>query len=609
MNRVFYLNEEENAVVPNELLYGDENKYIWFDGDEEQQTEAQSLFGYLLQRKIYVRGFVVSYEPEEGMKMFNKPFFNIHSLDSNKDMVIVDRYYPKEEYGNCVEAKKLNPFISERDNIIIWGVGRNGKSILAELEKQEMKDNVVCFIDSNDAVREKLVKYGEKPILEPEVLNDVENDVVIIEALEDWESVDEKLRSEARFRRYHYTIDRDRTIYPNGDLSYSPFFAIDRIEEIYTLLGSRRIYVYGTGIRAEALVDYILLLDGDCGGILVDADELDKMEGAEATAFNIIENIIYEDNYWIWIMDESKKGRRKLKELGVDKYAYPRMSRNEYFLDVNLGFSWIKNEKCGIAVYGKEKTESYKIATLGGSTTDDTLELFPSWPEILHDHIDREDVVIYNAGCVGYPSSLEFLKLVRDILSLKPDMVISYSGFNDSYLDHVQFPYSCGNMLGIYEAAQRHNKSSDISGQREIIRGIPMKGDRFDHWLMNMEHMYAVTKIHGISFYGFLQPMLASKKEKTRREKNMLLSRRLKDYGKKRTLDMHADNKFRDYIWERNVLATHEYMYDLSHIFDDVSDVYEDSCHVYEKGNRIIASEIYKRISGEINSWERRQDK
>ncbi len=607
MRDIFYINEEQNAVVPNELLYGNENKYIWFDGDEEQQTEAQSLFGYLLQRKIYVKGFAVSYEPEEGMEMFNKPFFNINSLDPKKDMLIVDRYYPKKEYGNCVEAKKLNPSISKSDKIIIWGAGRNGKAILAELRRCHMKDNIVCFIDSNDAMRGKVVE-GEKRICEPEMLDDIEDGAVIIAAMETWETVDEQLKSKPRFRKYHYTIDRDRRIYPKGDFSQAPLFSIDSLEEIYTLLKAKRTYIYGTGIRAKELTDYVLLLDGDSGGLIADADELDEMDDVECMAFSMIENIIYEENYWIWVMTENrKKTVRKLEELGVGQFVRSNMERNEYFFDVNLGFSWIKNKKCGIAVYGEEgKSENYKIVILGGSTTDDTWAVTPSWPEILHDYIGRTDVVIYNGGCVSYPSSLEFLKLIRDMLGLMPDMVISYSGFNDSFLDHVQFPYSCGNMLGIYEAAQRHNKSSDIGGYGEIIRGMPMKGDRFDHWLTNMEHMYAVTKIHGISFYGFLQPMLASKKGKTRLEKNVLLSRRLMDYGKKRTSNTHADDKFRDYMQERNVVETHDYMYDLSHIFDEIDDIYVDSCHVCERGNRIIASEIYKRILDEIDTWERR---
>lgn len=43
------------------------------------------------------------------------------------------------------------------------------------------------------------------------------------------------------------------------------------------------------------------------------------------------------------------------------------------------------------------------------------------------------------------------------------------------------------------------------------------------------------------------------------------------------------------------ICRTHDYIYDLSHIFDG-EDVYIDHCHVFEHGNEIIAREIYNII-------------
>lgn len=59
--------------------------------------------------------------------------------------------------------------------------------------------------------------------------------------------------------------------------------------------------------------------------------------------------------------------------------------------------------------------------------------------------------------------------------------------------------------------------------------------------------------------------------------------------------------EFRRLIKERDIEVSHPYLFDLSHIFDNIYDVYMDTCHVYENGNQIIASEIYKRISNEID--------
>lgn len=77
-------------------------------------------------------------------------------------------------------------------------------------------------------------------------------------------------------------------------------------------------------------------------------------------------------------------------------------------------------------------------------------------------------------------------------------------------------------------------------------------------------------------------------------EKNMLLSA-LTSY-----IYMRRKEEFRKRIEEMPDLP--DYIYDLSHIFDNETDIYMDSCHVWEKGNRIIAEEIAKVIVPEIRN-------
>ena len=71
----------------------------------------------------------------------------------------------------------------------------------------------------------------------------------------------------------------------------------------------------------------------------------------------------------------------------------------------------------------------------GGSTTDDTFSNQKSWPSFLSKILKERKLshVIYNGGIVGYNSSQELLKTIRDINILKPHIVISYSGINDFY--------------------------------------------------------------------------------------------------------------------------------------------------------------------------------
>lgn len=605
----FYLDERQNAVIPNELLYDAGNKYIWYDGDLEQQTEAQSLFGYLLQRKIYVKGFAVGYEPEKGTRMFNKPFVNILSLNPNEDMLIVDRYYPKTIYKNQVEAKQINPSISKNDEIIIWGAGRNGKALLKLLSKCQMLENVICIIDSDIKMWGEHIE--EIPICGIEKLDEVREDIVLIEAFDAWEEMDRELGNV--YRKYHYTIDRDRRIFPNGDLALKPLFSIN--EGFYELLETKTVWVFGTDQRAAAMLDYFELLDGNCGGLLAGEEKIECGNTIYGRDVKYIDELLYEDNCMIWydyqdrIKVSSKVRELGLYDLGICEVFPPLCAEGaDYVMDINLGLTYIKNGRCGISVYGAEKTDSYKIVTLGGSTTDGEVNSIPSWPEILHDVINREDVTIYNAGCAGYTSAWELIKLIRDMLGIGPDMVISYSGVNDSILPDSNFPFNgCGlwNMFRTMQKLCVNPAGWELREDGAIMCGVPSKKDRFDNWLTNMRHMNAIVQMTGGCFYGFLQPMLASKNGRTRQENNKLLNVRLKEFDVN-GMNGREDSVFRRYMMDRKVEQTYDYLYDLSHIFDDIDGVYIDLCHVYEKGNRIIASEIYSRISGKIDTWKLR---
>jgi hypothetical protein len=93
-------------------------------------------------------------------------------------------------------------------------------------------------------------------------------------------------------------------------------------------------------------------------------------------------------------------------------------------------FEWVD----GFVVYKKNKDLWTRpiILTLGGSTTDG-IRRGHSWPEELSKLMtaDGNSGTVVNGGTGGYSSNQELLKLIRDGLEFKPDIVISYSGIND----------------------------------------------------------------------------------------------------------------------------------------------------------------------------------
>ncbi len=84
-----------------------------------------------------------------------------------------------------------------------------------------------------------------------------------------------------------------------------------------------------------------------------------------------------------------------------------------------------------------EKGDAYRIVALGESTTFG-VTLSPEdrpWPELLEQLIrerlkPRRPVEVINAGVPGYRLDQNLRRFAKDILPLKPDMVISYHGIN-----------------------------------------------------------------------------------------------------------------------------------------------------------------------------------
>jgi lysophospholipase L1-like esterase len=85
-----------------------------------------------------------------------------------------------------------------------------------------------------------------------------------------------------------------------------------------------------------------------------------------------------------------------------------------------------------------DKGERFRIVAMGESTTFGvTVEAGDRpWPEVLEARIARElacdvPIEVVNAGVPGWTLTNQLARLDRDILPLRPDLLISYHGYND----------------------------------------------------------------------------------------------------------------------------------------------------------------------------------
>ncbi|MFG6323789.1 MAG: hypothetical protein K1W41_20670 [Lachnospiraceae bacterium] len=379
---------------------------------------------------------------------------------------------------------------------------------------------------------------------------------------------------------------------------------VNSIWTMNRLMNGKKIFIYGLNDTAKQLAIYLRFLDLSFCGFVWDREY--SVEKSSECIYP--EELLYEEKFFVIIeSDNPQKCINKLLELGLEHVQDFSLSQpfndtladyRKTVLDVNLGQSYkSKNGYAGFTVHGEG--DGLKIAVLGGSTTDGMLYPYKSWAEFLYEKLMGDyDVTVYNGGINGYSSSQELVKLIRDVLYLNPDIIIVYDGFNDGRrLAGGRFAFDELNRIFHYVANHLDERwyaegwGIEQPDDTNITYGLELDNceKRFDGWLSNHQLMHVISKSRGIKYYGFLQPMLSSKKTRTKEEESILISSH-------QYLRPDFDENFRTEMQERSIESKYGYLYDLSHIFDQYTGIYNDVCHVKEKGNEIIAEEILKRI-------------
>lgn len=397
-------------------------------------------------------------------------------------------------------------------------------------------------------------------------------------------------------------LDGDEIIDTNVLISENECFAIQNVGWMREIVKNKKLFIYGFSARSRELARIYELLDFRIEGYI--SDELNEYQ--EDRRVITVEELIYEEDFFLLLNREQYlHNSNRLSDLGIVMFENLAIDNpfgtwflgiGNQMLDINLGHSFLGSQgMCGFEILGNNHDDDYKIAVLGGSTTDGTLFPFKSWPEFLLKKMENSKVTIFNGGVVGYTSTQEFMKLLRDILYLTPDMVIVYDGFNDIAFKEGRNPFDFSDIHRAMEFVHE-NKSKiwlDIFAENAApYTGICPSEDKFSIWLNNIKRMKGICESEGIKFIAFHQPILYSKPNLTKNEKGLLWSTwRINDCYK-------WANIFREKV--KAVISACDYIYDLSNIFDNETDVYMEDCHVYEKGNNIIADAVYRVIRDKI---------
>ena len=260
--------------------------------------------------------------------------------------------------------------------------------------------------------------------------------------------------------------------------------------------------------------------------------------------------------------------------------------RNEEYdyVDYFLGYS--RERK--FYVHGDENSD-IKIVALGGSTTDYSQYGIRSWPHYLSEIIEKKKGIvpcIYNGGVAGYLSNQEMLKCIRDVFDLKPLIVVSYSGINDAFEGKKE------NVL-VNDYLDKTWQMLCQDKNIEITAGKCDEKEAVDRWIFNIKTMHGVCNEFHVPFYSFLQPMMVSGQYILSDDDLVYLEQEIVQQRVRKTKAFY--NVAAEKIGEIS------FIYNFSGIFDGMDNIYFDYCHCNEKGNKVIAGEIYRCLESELD--------
>lgn len=367
-----------------------------------------------------------------------------------------------------------------------------------------------------------------------------------------------------------------------------------KIEQVIPSGSQKKVILYGLGgVGVTALC--LLKRFGKKIDYIVDGDEEKQGQYVFGIEVKSPYDLLYEnkDNLIILVTVSMAGGTDVAKVLEGMGYIY----NKHYFMTLGTEFyapfpyidpilSYSRGcedfEKVPIATGKAEESRKKVILTLGGSTTDGSFYGIKSWPYYLQQKLGK-GAQIYNGGACGYTSSQELLKLVRDGFSaVKPDIVISYSGLNDSMSDAQNFtlPYFesiMGNLVKCYR-----DNIGDVS---DIYYGN--EEENAQRYIINMRMMKGICEEMGSKFIAILQPTMWTG------------SRYMTDSIEQEYCELPSIErkiKTSGVFYDRVVkeIETYSYIYDFTQIFNDEKRCFYEWVHCNEKGNEIIADRIYK---------------
>lgn len=591
---------------------------------------SQYLAMRLVQENISFEGFLSPIEHNELQCLLNKRVYHVKEVkDDNENIAILVPYVLKQEAADfvekhpelkeCISLETIKEKVINAETIIVYGCGER-----AELLEKNVPDLNICCYFNSDKEKEGNIHKG-RVIHHPSVLQNVKGSYAVIIASTYYIDMHKTLleygcNEEAIFIDLmdiiinEYKVSQIRIehivfcqlikeLYQKKVILYGERNTVNRVESIFGYIG----ITFSNVIRRDSISE-----DGTIYDIFYqNSDEMDRIlltDKPNSLQYEILVNMNYTEKQILYVGARLYSSyRRNLLHIGLDPVlGYSKFSEEKKSL-LFIKHRWFSEDDAK----GIGNGAPVRIAVLGGSTTDENAVKNKSWPEYLCEYLRNHNISyeLYNGGMFGYNASQELLKLIRDVVQLKPDICISYSGVNNTFQNtqwsEVQcvekFPFIHKYQKAIYDSLDLHIDifGSEEKGAKCMELGMEYSGDWDDFWISQIRMQKAICEEFSIKYVSVLQPNFFTKKCFMERDQELLAWNNMCiENGTLKFFDdvfskLWDENKeFQTNISDK--IKNIDYIYDMRSIFDDIDDVYIDILHVCSLGNKIIAKKIYE---------------
>lgn len=608
------------ASLPDWVVKSDKKIYVLGTGQD-----SFAIFLSTLTENVYISAFI-RYEAEDTNprisleSAFNKKIVSFEDIEEGAVVLYPEALKNVSAAEEQIRAKgcelcklsvhKLAETLKNND-VVIYGAANRGKKTLQLL--RENGANVIGFTDSDQS------KIGTQVEgLEVLDFNKIGKDTVVVIASGFYKEIGKQIGDSGHRIFVDYSSIYGLTYYPyvmvrsekhKEDLAWMCNY---HFKNLLTFVINKKIIIDGYSDFGKDIIRILRLMDKSVEYCVADADEAGVTDGIEIKDKY---DLIYEDmtNKMVMVTEAeyTKEGilypeADFLESIGfqmnhqyclfsgmLSEAYWPKakMKRNRGIAVTPVATFTILHPNTSkqypqYVVNGNPEEAKIRILTLGGSTTDGGFyKPIKSWPECLYHQMKEHSAAVFNGGMLSYTSTEECLKLIRDIEIINPDIVISFSGLNDTSreLFDIKYPFCHSVFKHYYNLSE-----ADMEVGLESCEAVA------DLWLRMERTMKAVCELHGCQFMGILQPLVYKKDYLCGREKYIY------HYGlgnvNPHTIE-EAQTIYEELLEVRNYkeFMEDDALYDFTTLFqDNKEEIFFDHCHVFDRGNEIIAEKIYK---------------